>query len=186
MDNKLIAELYKTANLELRGYNIPRHEFIDLRQELVCQTFAQYRRMVDKGQQPDLLLLKKFICNRKKELATRSFCGKNGGSSSIRDIMNQQHQWNGTYEKVDFVDNLPNAKMNTRRRAEEGMSFYVDFNSFLQKLTTMQKQIVEMLISGFKLNEICRKLKQTDYFVRQIINSVKEAYLRFFEVELAY
>ena len=110
---------------------------------------------------------------------------RNGGESSTRDIMNQQHQWNGAYEKVDFVDNLPNGKMNTRQRDEEGMSFYLDFHSFLQKLSTMQRQIVEMLISGFKLKEICRRLKQSDYYIRQILNSVKEAYLRFFEVELA-
>ena len=45
MDNQMIAELYRSANLELRGYNIPRHEFIDLRQELVCQTLVQYRRL---------------------------------------------------------------------------------------------------------------------------------------------
>ncbi len=185
MDNKLIAELYKTANLELRGYNIPRHEFIDLRQELVCQTLVQYKRMIAKGQQPDLLLLKRFISMRKKELATRSFCGKNGGGSSTRDIMNQQHQWDGTFDKVDFVDNLPNLKMNTRLRAEDGMSFYIDFKQFLNRLDNMQKQIVEMLMNGFRLNEICRKLKQSDYMVRQILNSVKEAYLRFFEVELA-
>ena len=151
MDNQMIAELYRSANLELLGYNIPRYEFIDLRQELVCQTLSEYRRMKEKGKEPDLLLLKKFLRMRKKELSKRSFVGKNGGGASIRDIMKQKHQWDGTFEKVDFVDNLPNGKMNTKVRAEENMSFYVDFRMFLKKLTESQRQIIDLLISGFRL-----------------------------------
>ena len=184
MDNQMIAELYRTANLELMGYKIPRHEFIDLRQELVCQTLVQFRRMIEKGKKPDLLLLKNFIRMRKKELSSRSFVGKNGGGTSTRDIMNQKHYWNGTYERVDFIDDLPNSKMNTRLRAEENMSFYVDFHLFLKRLTSVQRQIIDLLMSGFRLNEICRRLRQTDFKIRQIINSVKEAYLKYFEIEL--
>ena len=184
MDNKMIAELYRSANLELSGYNIPRHEFIDLRQELVCQSLVQYRRLKERGKEPDLLLLKNFIRLRKKELATRSFVGKNGGGKSTRDIMNQKHQWDGTFEKVEFLDELPNNRMNTRIRAEEGMSFYVDFRMFLNKLSIMQREIITLLLDGFRLNAICRKLKQSDHKVKRIIDSVKEAYLKYFEIEL--
>ena len=184
MDNKMIAELYRSANLELRGYNIPRHEFIDLRQELVCQTLVQYRRLKERGKNPDLLLLKNFLRLRKKELATRSFVGKNGGGTSSRDIMNKKHQWNGTFEKVDFVDDLPNNRMNTRMRAENNMSFYVDFQLFLKRLSEIQQQTISLLMKGFRLKEICKRLRQSDYVVEQIINSVKEAYLKYFEVEL--
>jgi hypothetical protein len=184
MDNQMIAELYRSANHELRGFNIPRHEFIDLRQELVCQTLVQYRRLKERGKEPDLILLKHFLRLRKKELATRSFVGKNGGGTSQRDIMNQKHQWDGTFEKVDFVDDLPNSKMNTKFRAEENMSFFVDFSLFLKKLSSIQQQIISLLMKGFKLKEICRRLRQSDYVVEQMINSVKEAYLKYFEVEL--
>jgi len=184
MDNQMIAELYRSANLELRGYNIPRHEFIDLRQELVCQTLVQYRRLKEKGKEPDLLLLKHFLRLRKKELWTRSFVGKNGGGTSQRDIMNQKHQWDGTFEKVDFIDDLPNSKMNTRKRAEDNISFFVDFSLFLDRLSEIQRQIIKLLMEGFKLNEISRKVKQSYCLVMQIINSVKEAYLDYFEVEL--
>ncbi len=183
MDNQMITELYRSANLELMGYNIPRYEFIDLRQELVCQTLAEYRRIKEKGKEPDLLLLKKFLCMRKKELWSRSFVGKNGGGASTRDIMSQKHLWNGTYEKVDFIDDLPNSKMNTRQRVEESISFYVDFRLFLEKLTKIQRQIINLLISGFRLKEIGRRLRQSDYKIKQIIDSVKEAYLKYFEVE---
>ena len=98
--------------------------------------------------------------------------------------MNQKHQWDGTFEKVDFVDDLPNSKMNTKFRAEENMSFFVDFSLFLKKLSSIQQQIISLLMNGFRLKEICRRLRQSDDVVEQIINSVKEAYLKYFEVEL--
>ncbi len=98
--------------------------------------------------------------------------------------MNRKHQWNGTFEKVDFLDDLANDRMNTRIRAQDNLSFYVDFRTFLNKLYTLQKQTVALLMKGFKLKEICKILSKSYHIVKQIINSVKEAYLQYFEVEL--
>ena len=180
----MISELYRSANVELSGYNIPRHEFIDLRQELVCQTLAQYNRMKEKGKEPDLLLLKNFLRLRKKELATRSFVGNNGGGTSKLDIMNRVHQWNGTFEKTGFLDELQNSKMNTRQRVEDNMSFYVDFRQFLKRLNSFQREVFTLLLKGFKKYEISRELRKSDSFVTQIINSVKEAFLKYFRIKL--
>ena len=185
MEKKMVAELYKSATLELMGLNIPRHEFIDLRQELVCQTYSEHQRLLTKtGKEPDLLLLKKFLSYRKKELWKRSFLGKYGGGASTLDIMNIKHQWNGTFEKNNLVEYLPSMKMNTRIRAEDNMGFNVDIKMFIQKLTVLQKETMEMLLEGFRQVEIGKRLKQSAFKVKQIINSVKEAYLKYFGIKL--
>ena len=182
MEKQLIAELYKSATIELNGFNIPRHEYIDLRQELVCQTYVEYKRLLAKnGIEPDLQLLKAFLRNRKKELWGRSFVGKNGGGASRRDIMNQKHLWDGLFEKVELFEDLA---LTTRKKAEEGMSFNIDIKMFMQKLTDLQRETMEMLLGGFQLNEICKTVKQSYGKVKQIINSVKEAYLKYFGLSL--
>ena len=182
MEKLMVAELYKTATLELNGLNIPRYEYIDLRQELVCQTFAEYQRLLTKnGKEPDLLLLKRFLRLRKKELWKRSFVGKNGGGNSERDIMNIKHQWSGLLEKVNLFENLT---LSTKKKAEDGMSFNVDIKMFMQKLTALQKEAMVMLLEGFRLTEIGKRIKMSYTKVKQIVDSVKEAYLKYFEIEL--
>ena len=182
----LTRELYKSANIELSGYNIPRHEFIDLRQELVCQCYSYHQRMVTSGKPPDLSTLRKYLQMRKKELWCRSFVGKNGGGTSKRDIMNQKHQWDGRFEKSEFNDELPNRRLNNRTVVEEFFTSRIDCKIFMEKLNKLQQKILDLLMQGFKLGEISKLVKKQYTKIKQIIESLKEAFVKYFDVKLQY
>ena len=182
----LASELYRSANIELSGYKIPRHEFIDLRQELICQCYSYYKRMEVNGKQTDLSTLRKFLQMRKKELWCRSFVGKNGGGTSKRDIMNQKHQWDGTFEKLNFDDELPNRRLNNREVVEEFVTSRIDCKLFVEKLNKLQQKILNLLMQGFKLNEISKLVKKPCAKIKQIIESIKEAFVKYFDVKLQY
>ena len=173
----LTLELYRSSNIELSCYNIPRHEFIDLRQELVCQCYSYHKRMEASCKQQDLTTLRKYLQMRKKELWCRSFVGKNGGGTSKRDIMNQKHQWDGRFEKSEFNDELPNRRLNNRAVVEEFFTSRIDCKLFMEKLNKLQQKILNLLMQGFKLNEISKLVKKPYTKIKQIIEILYKGFL---------
>ena len=100
--------------------------------------------------------------------------------------MNQKHLWDGRFEKLEFNDELPNRRLNNREVVEEFFTSRIDCKLFMEKLNKLQQKILNLLMQGFKLAEISKLVKKPHTKIKQIIESLKEAFVKYFDVQLQY
>ena len=73
----------------------------------------------------------------------------------------------------------------TKKNIEANLAFSVDYNSWLEKLSDLQKWILDYLIQGFQTRKISEMINLAIEEVKKIIRELKKMFMKFFEIKMA-
>ena len=175
-------ELYPIVK-EQSYYAVLRYEEPERRkdkiQELVCQAYELYKSYIERGKPIKKQDFKCFISQRVKEIDKRSICGaKYGGTSTIDVLSFYRRRADSTTQVCKFDDFMT---FNPRTRdVDEIYSFNIDFQDWIAQLNSLQKQILNYLIQGYKTSKIAEMIRSTSSKVKQIINQLQELFVGYF------
>jgi len=156
---------------------------IDKMQELICQSYELYKSHVEKEIPINKNVFKQFITKRSREIDIRSVCKKGyGGTSSLDPLSFINRRSTSPVSVVEFSEWM-NVTPKTKENVEANVVFSVDYNDWLQKLSTAHKQILEYLIQGFTAPKIATLLHEKTTKVRQIIKELRHYFVKFFMVQ---
>jgi hypothetical protein len=151
-------------------------------QELVCQSYEKYQNDVSKGKEIKKQEYKCFVNQRAKEVDKRSFVKKGFGGTSTTDALSfYRHRSDSGTEIVQY-DEWMTSRPHIKERVEDSFSFNIDFSNWQRTLTKMESRILKLLLNGFTAPQIAKKIKLSYLTVREKINCMKTAFIRYFHI----
>ena len=176
-------ELYPIVN-EQAYYAVLRYDprRKDKIQELVCQSYEKYQNDISKGKEIKKQEYKCFVSQRIKELDKRSFVKKGLGGTSTTDALSfyRRRSDSGT-EIVSFEDWIT-AKPRGKQMVEEAIDCKIDFQNWQNKLSRIDRKILQLLIQGYSATKIAEKTKLSYIAVRDCIKKMRAEFIRYFHI----
>lgn len=153
-------------------------------QELVCMSFEKYQRDIAAGREIKKQDYKCFVTQRAKQVDTRSVVKKGGGGTSTMDPLGfYRRRPDSSTPVIEFADwMIVNPK--SKQSVDDAFAFNIDYKSFMARLNSIQKKVLDLLIQGYKVSKIAEKIKTTSIKVKQIIQELQQRFLKFFDITL--
>jgi Bacterial regulatory proteins, luxR family len=151
-------------------------------QELVCQSYEKYIHDVSAGKEINKQSYKCFVTQRAKEVDKRSVCKKGLGGTSTTDALSFYRRRPDSGTEIISFDEWMTSKPRGKQMVEETFSFNIDFENWQKKLSRTERRILRLLIDGFSATKIAEKIKLDYITVRDSINRMKDAFIRYFHI----
>jgi hypothetical protein len=155
-------------------------------QELVCQAYELYKSYIERGKPIRKQDFKAFITQRAKQIDLRSVCKKGLGGTSTIDVLSFYRRRSDSATPVLQFDEWMTGSVYNKEVVDSTLAFNLDFKSWLEKLSDMQREVLDLLIEGYKASKIAEKIHQSAGTVRSIIKQMKEFFVRFFHIKAQY
>src|SRR5664280_2064179 len=174
-------ELYPIVK-EQASYAVLRYEEPERRkdkiQELVCLSFEKYQRDIAIGKEIKKQDYKCFVSQRAKQIDTRSICKKKTGGVSTTDVLGYfLRRPTSPIQVIEFSEWMTSKPWN-KEAIEEQVSFNIDFKSWQEKLTRIERRIFNLLLEGYSASKIAEKIKLSYLIVRDTIQRMKAAFIQ--------
>jgi DNA-binding CsgD family transcriptional regulator len=151
-------------------------------QELLCQSYEKYQKDVAAGKEIKKQDYKYFVSSRSKQLDIRSFVKKGGGGVSTLDALGYiRRRADSSTPVIEFAEWMASTPR-SKEKVEETFSFTIDFSNWQKTLQRTERRILKLLLEGFTAQQIAKKIKQSYLTVREKINSMKAAFMRYFQI----
>lgn len=175
-------ELYPIVK-EQSYYAVLRYEEPERRkdkiQELVCQAYELYKSYIERGKPIKKQDFKCFVTQRAKQVDTRSVCKKGMGGTSTIDVLSFYRRRPDSTTQVWKFDDWMTFNPRTKN-VDDVLAFNIDFQDWIAQLNSLQKQILNYLIQGYKTSKIAEMIRSTSGKVKQIINQLQELFVGYF------
>ena len=149
-------------------------------QELVCQSYEKYLHDVASGKEIKKQNYKCFVTQRAKEVDTRSFCKKGYGGNSSIDVLSFYRRRPDVDTEIIEFDEWMTLKQRNKEEVEEAIAFQIDYNNWQEKLSRIEKKVLNFLIQGFDARTIADKIHCSYTRIKNIVTDLKKAFLRYF------
>ena len=178
------AKLYPVVK-EQAYYAVLRYDSRrdDKLQELVCQSYEKYLRDIAAGKEIKKQDYKCFVTQRAKSVDQRSFAKKGLGGTSTIDVLSFYRRRPDSETPVIRFDEWMTCTPKSKQLVEDNLAFSVDFNSWLTKLNTSQKRLLDLLIQGYKTSRIAEKLRTSAKVVKDKIIELRNSFVSFFSIK---
>ena len=178
------AKLYPVVK-EQAYYAVLRYDSRrdDKLQELVCQSYEKYLRDIAAGKEIKKQDYKCFVTQRAKSVDQRSFAKKGLGGTSTIDVLSFYRRRPDSETPVIRFDEWMTCTPKSKQLVEDNLAFSVDFNSWLTKLNTSQKRLLDLLIQGYKTSRIAEKLRTSAKVVKDKIIELRNSFVSFFSIQ---
>jgi hypothetical protein len=153
-------------------------------QELVCQFYEKFQNDSLKGKEIKKQEYKYFVTSRAKQVDVRSICKKGYGGTSTLDALSFYRRRPAQDTEIVEFDDWITSKPWSRDAVENQISFQIDFKSWQNTLSTQEHTILTHLIEGYKASNIADILHLTYATVKQIIKTLKDKFLEYFQPEV--
>jgi hypothetical protein len=74
----------------------------------------------------------------------------------------------------------------TKENIEANIAFSVDYNSWLEKLSSIHKRILNYLIQGYNASKIAEMIREDTVKVKKIIKELRKLFVEFFEIKMQF
>ena len=183
------SELYEIVKTQAY-YAVLRYEEPERRkdkiQELVCQALEKYQRDTAAGREIKKQDFKCFITQRAKQVDCRSVVKGGGGGTSTMDPLGYYRRRNDSSTSIIQFDDWMTASVRNKQLVDDNLAFNVDFKSWLEKLSDLQRKVVDLLIQGYKASRIAEKIRLTASKVKNVISQLKVLFVKFFHLNVQY
>lgn len=155
-------------------------------QELICQSFEKYQRDLYAGREIKMQDYKCFVTQRAKEVDTRSFVKGGGGGTSTMDPLGFFRRRPDSPTSVIQFDDWMTGTVSNKQFVDCSMGFSIDYDSWIEKLSPIQRLVLDMLIQGYKASRIAEKIQMTITSVKKVISELKIQFKRYFQLDVQY
>jgi hypothetical protein len=151
-------------------------------QELLCQSYEKYQKDVAAGKEIKKQDYKYFVSSRSKQLDIRSFVKKGGGGVSTLDALGYfRRRADSPAPVIEFAEWMTSKPWN-KESVEDSVTFPIDFQNWQMELNRIERKILKLLLDGYSAAKISEKLKLKYATVRDCIKSMKNAFIRYFQI----
>lgn len=124
-----------------------------------------------------------FVTQRAKSVDLRSVVkGGGGGTSTIDALSFYRRRSDSPTPVVEFAEWMP-ANARNKQLVDDTLAFTVDFKSWLEKLNEFQRNVLDLLIEGYKASKIAELLKISAQQIKARILELKRSFVRFFHIQ---
>jgi hypothetical protein len=155
-------------------------------QELICQSYEKYQRDIAAGKEIKKQDYKCFVTQRAKEIDKRSICKRGYGGTSTRDVLSFYRRRPDSHKAVIEFDDWMAVNQRTKENIEANIAFSVDYNSWLEKLSSIHKRILNYLIQGYNASKIAEMIREDTVKVKKIIKELRKLFVEFFEIKMQF
>jgi hypothetical protein len=150
--------------------------------ELLAMAYVQYKKDIESCKEPNLNNYRAFISKRAREVDFRSVClGGLGGNSTLDALSPYRRRPDQDIEIVEY-DDWQDTKLRNKERVEDSFAFPIDFSNWQKTLHRTERRILKLLLDGYNAAKISEKLKLKYATVRDCINCMKAAFIRYFHI----
>jgi len=150
--------------------------------ELLAMAYVQYKKDIESCKEPNLNIYKAFISKRSREIDFRSVCLQGMGGNSTLDALSPYRRRADQDIEIVQYDDWMTSKSHIRDRVEDSFAFPIDFGNWQKTLQRTERRILKLLLEGLTAQQIAKKIKQSYLTVREKINSMKVAFMRYFQI----
>jgi hypothetical protein len=154
----------------------------DKMQELISMAYVKYKNDIESCKEPNLNIYKAFISKRSREIDFRSVCLQGMGGNSTLDALSPYRRRADQDIEIVQYDDWMTSKPRSKEKVEETFSFTIDFSNWQKTLQRTERRILKLLLEGFTAQQIAKKIKQSYLSVREKINNMKVAFIRYFHI----
>jgi len=182
-------ELYPIIKIQAQ-FAVLRYEEPERRkdkvQELVCQSFEKYHRDVAAGRPIIKQDYKCFVTQRAKQIDCRSVVKGGGGGTSTMDPLGFYRRRPDSPTQVVQFDDWMTGSVRNKEIVDETLAFNIDFKTWIEQLTDLQRNILALLIQGYKASTIVKKTHLTAATVKKVISQLRDLFVKFFHMNVQY